>query len=218
MDSYVNSEYPNSSNNNEGSYMYSLTNIIQESNSYYQQNLIDAFQNLRGNEEDFFNDQDFDNDNENDNDNDSNNDNSNNYNNNHEDNNSNRNNSNISNTSNSRDTSTINSNDLCFDASLELAQNLKKDSSQFSKDDQPIKSFFDHKRIPSAPLRLLNEFEEFKYSAQYTNLEQALQYGNKLILIKSEGRFDIESEEGNEICREFLHQIEALIQVSIIYH
>lgn len=203
MENDPNENFINSSSiNNESSYIYSLNNINQDSNFNYQQNLIDAFHNLREEDEDFFNDQDFNNDNDNDNDNDTN---------------TNRNNTNLSNSNNEHDTSTVNSNDICLETSFEyISNNIKKDSLKISKDEPPFRRFIEHKRIPSAPLRLLNEFEEFKYSSQYINLEKAYLYANKLILIKSEGRFDIESDDGNNICRKLLKQVEALIHVSII--
>ena len=68
-----------------------------------------------------------------------------------------------------------------------------------------------HQRINSAPIHLLNEFQEFKYSSQYVNLIKAFTFANGLILIRGEGRFDIESEEGTEICHKFLNQIELLM-------
>ena len=68
-----------------------------------------------------------------------------------------------------------------------------------------------HQRTKSAPIHLLNEFQEFKYSTQYINLIKAFNFANGLILIRGEGRFDIESEEGTEICHKFLNQIELLM-------
>ena len=67
-------------------------------------------------------------------------------------------------------------------------------------------------RSLSAPLQLLNELQEFKYSPTYINLEKAFLYANGLNLFKVEGHFDIESEEGGEICRKFLRQIENLMR------
>lgn len=190
--------YSNNSIMTDGLYMYSFNNNIHESNSYYQHNSLEAFQHLgEGDEVLFEEDQDMSNDS-----------------------NTNRNNSNISNTddnNNNQETSTINSNDICLETSFGFPMNIiKKESSKKSIDDQSYKRLIEHKRILSAPLRLLNEFEKFKYSSQYIHLEKAYLYANKLILIRSEGRFDIESDEGNEICRKFLKQIEALIQVSKI--
>lgn len=190
----------NDSNNSimaDGLYMSSFNNFIQDSNPYYQHNLLEAFQNLGEEDEELFEeDQDMD------------------Y-----DSNTNRNNSNISNTdddNNNQETSTVNSNDICLETSFGFPMNvIKKDTSRKSIEDQSYKKIIEHKRISSAPLRLLNEFEKFKYSSQYIHLEKAYLYANKLILIRSEGRFDIESDEGNEICCKFLKQIEALIQVRI---
>ena len=198
------------SNSVDTSFMYSLNNIIQESNSYYQSSLIEAFQNLHDevSQEEFLNDEDnslYDN------------------NNNLSSLSSKNENSSITNNNcnNPQETSTVNSNDICLDTSFinninvdsfkrESKIDNKKDPIKSPKEDAQHKKLNEHKRIPSAPLKLINEFEEFKYSSQYINLEKAFLYANKLILIRNEGKFDIESEEGNEICRKFLHQIEAL--------
>ena len=195
----------NNNNSADTSFMYSLNNIIQESNSYYQSSLIEAFQNLQEevSQEEFINDDVSL------------------YENNNLSSLSSRNSNESSNNNNNpQETSTVNSNDICLDTSFYNGINLdslngeskidKKDSAKSPKDDT-IKQIAEHKRVSSAPLRLLNDFEEFKHSSQYINLEKAFLYANKLILIRSEGKFDIESEEGNEICRKFLRQVEALM-------
>ena len=64
----------------------------------------------------------------------------------------------------------------------------------------------------SSPLIPFNKLENFKTTLQFKYLESAYYYANKLNMIKSQGKFDLESEEGNEICRELLEQIENLIK------
>ena len=68
-----------------------------------------------------------------------------------------------------------------------------------------------HKRKLSAPLLLINEFQEFKYSSQYTNLIKAFTLANNLIVIKGEDSFDTDSTQGANSCKKFLNQIESLM-------
>ena len=68
-----------------------------------------------------------------------------------------------------------------------------------------------HKRKLSAPLHLINEFQEFKYSSQYMNLLKAFLYANYLILIRGECRIDTDSDVGAKSCKKFLNQIELLM-------
>ena len=149
----------NNNNSADTSFMYSLNNIIQESNSYYRSSLIEAFQNLQEevSQEEFINDDVSL------------------YENNNLSSLSSRNSNESSNNNNNpQETSTVNSNDICLDTSFYNGINLdalngeskidKKDSSKSPKDDT-IKQIAEHKRVSSAPLRLLNDFEEFKYSS-----------------------------------------------------
>lgn len=66
-------------------------------------------------------------------------------------------------------------------------------------------------RASSAPIKLNNEAEEFKYSIQFVCLEKAVQCSNNLIM-KNDGKFDVESEEGSELCKVFLERLEMLIK------
>lgn len=83
----------------------------------------------------------------------------------------------------------------------------KKKSSKIKK----INALSKKKRKNSAPLHLINEFQEFKYSSQYINLLKAFTYANNLILIKGEDRFDTDSTSGAKACKKFLNQLELLM-------
>lgn len=70
-------------------------------------------------------------------------------------------------------------------------------------------------RAATAPARPMNEIEEFKWTSQFMNLEKAVMYCNRLIVLQPEAKFDVDSEEGSEICKKFLEQLEKLIKVKI---
>ena len=90
-------------------------------------------------------------------------------------------------------------------------QHNKKQKKKIFKKIKKLNGFSRHKRKNSAPLHLINEFQEFKYSLQYTNLIKAFTYANNLILIKGEDRFDTDSTVGASSCKKFLNQIESLM-------
>ena len=56
-----------------------------------------------------------------------------------------------------------------------------------------------------------NKFNTFKKSSQFKILESTYYNANKLNMIKNEGKFDFESNDGSEICRQTLQQLEQLI-------
>ena len=56
-----------------------------------------------------------------------------------------------------------------------------------------------------------NKFYTFKKSSQFKILESTYYNANKLNMIKNEGKFDFESNDGSEICRQTLQQLEQLI-------
>lgn len=66
-------------------------------------------------------------------------------------------------------------------------------------------------RASSAPTKPNNEAEEFKYSSQFISLEKVVQCSSGLIM-KSDGKFDVESEEGAELFKVFLDRLEVLIK------
>ena len=111
---------------------------------------------------------------------------------------------NISNIPNDRNNINLNSNNNI------TVQNKKKNKKKSTKI-KKLNAFSSKKRKNSAPLHLINEFQEFKYSSQYINLLKAYTYANNLILIKGEDRFDTDSASGVRACKKFLNQIELLI-------
>ena len=70
-------------------------------------------------------------------------------------------------------------------------------------------------RALTAPARTVNEILEFKWTSHFMNLEKAVMYCNRLIVLQPESKFDVDSEEGSDICKKFLEQLEKLIKVNI---
>jgi hypothetical protein len=67
-------------------------------------------------------------------------------------------------------------------------------------------------RASSAPTKPNNEAEEFKNSSQFFCLEKVFQCSNGLIM-RSDGKFDVDSEDGAELFKFFLEKLEVLIKV-----
>ena len=109
----------------------------------------------------------------------------------------------ISNIPNDRNNINLNNNNITI-------QNKNKNKKKLTKNKKII-GLSRKKRKNSAPLHLINEFQEFKYSSQYMSLLKAFTYSNNLILIKGEDRFDIDSASGAKACKKYLNQIELLM-------
>lgn len=110
----------------------------------------------------------------------------------------------------------INSYDIFAEMSL-LSNNNHGSSSNVTNDeflDDPDYLLLKHRRASTAPARPINEAEEFKWSLQFINLEKAVWYSNRLIQLKPDAKFDVDSEEGSEFCKKFLEHLEKLIKVS----
>ena len=56
-----------------------------------------------------------------------------------------------------------------------------------------------------------SNYLQFIKSPQYADLQKAFLYANKLFSLKGENIFEVGTDEGNEICQEFLNQIEVLM-------
>jgi hypothetical protein len=65
-------------------------------------------------------------------------------------------------------------------------------------------------RSKSAPARPLTELEEFRGSNEFLTLEAAAMNAGDLLL-KFNGRLDLDSVDGHNICKTFLNQIEQLV-------
>lgn len=70
-------------------------------------------------------------------------------------------------------------------------------------------------RASSAPARPLTELEDFRRSSDFLLLENAVMLSSKLMK-RSDNKYDLDSSEGQRICKRFLSQIERLWEVS--YH
>jgi len=116
----------------------------------------------------------------------------------------------------SNESNTINSYELFAEMSL-LSSNKRKDSDDSYEDrllEDPEFLLLNQVRASTAPIKPLNDTENFKNSLQYINLEKAVLYCNRLILEPSGDKFDVDSDEGIFICKKFLDQLEKLIKVS----
>ena len=127
-------------------------------------------------------------------------------------------NSSNSESSNQEDTSTVNSCDINI-SNLDnnnLFNKFRADSPLNLKSKMSLNSDFifeeNKKRRKSMDLIPFNKFDCFKKSPQFKVLESTYYNVNKLNMIKVHGKFDFETDEGNEICRECLQQIENLIK------
>jgi hypothetical protein len=120
--------------------------------------------------------------------------------------------------SNTNSSDSVNSYDLF--AEMSLLSNNKQTTSNLTNDDQlfedPEFLLLNHGRASTAPARPLNEAEEFKWSAQFSNLKKAVMYCNSLIILQPDTKFDVDSEEGAEICKKFLENLEKLIKVKLV--
>jgi hypothetical protein len=130
---------------------------------------------------------------------------------NYDDNNSERNSNLVSQSSN-----TINSDELFAEMNLlsnnkQLQEDEELNEEQISYDAERL--ILNQGRASTAPVRPINEVEEFKWSSQYSNLKKAVLYCNSLIILQPDTKFDVDSEEGAEICKKFLEQLEKLIKV-----
>jgi hypothetical protein len=81
--------------------------------------------------------------------------------------------------------------------------------------DDPEYLLLKNARASTAPARPINEVEEFKWSTQFVNLEKAVLYSNRLIQLKQDSKFDVDSEEGCQYCKRFLEHLEKLIKVNL---
>ena len=68
-------------------------------------------------------------------------------------------------------------------------------------------------RASSAPARPLTELEDFRRSNDFLLLENAVMLSSKLMK-RSDNKYDLDSSEGQRICKRFLSQIEKLCGVS----
>jgi hypothetical protein len=118
---------------------------------------------------------------------------------------------------NSQSSNTINSDELFAEMNLLSNNKQLQDDYEDINDDQisydPDRCFLNQGRASTAPVKPINEVEEFKWSAQYSNLKKAVMYCNSLIILQPDTKFDVDSEEGAEICKKFLEQLEKLIKV-----
>ena len=64
----------------------------------------------------------------------------------------------------------------------------------------------------SSPNKNFNNYQKFIKSQQYSDLQKTFIYANKIFRLKGENNFEIGTDEGNEICQEFLNQIEVLMK------
>jgi len=87
----------------------------------------------------------------------------------------------------------------------------------FSKKEIQSSSFFEEERtmirISTAPARPLTDLEEFKRSPDFLILEQVVITSTQL-LQKSNQKYDLDSSEGQKICKKYLNLLEKLCDVT----
>jgi len=64
----------------------------------------------------------------------------------------------------------------------------------------------------TSPNKNINNFQKFIKSQQYSDLHKTFLCANKIFKLKGDNNFEIGTDEGNEICQEFLNQIEVLMK------
>ena len=64
----------------------------------------------------------------------------------------------------------------------------------------------------TSPNKNYNNFQKFIKSPQYSDLQKTFLCANKIFKLKGDNNFEIGTDEGNEICQEFLNQIEVLMK------
>ena len=64
----------------------------------------------------------------------------------------------------------------------------------------------------TSPNKNINNFQKFIKSPQYSDLHKTFLCANKIFKLKGDNNFEIGTDEGNEICQEFLNQIEVLMK------
>lgn len=69
-------------------------------------------------------------------------------------------------------------------------------------------------RASTAPARPLTELEDFRRSSDFLLLENAVMLSSKLMK-RSDNKYDLDSSEGQRICKRFLGQIERLCEVRL---
>lgn len=96
------------------------------------------------------------------------------------------------------------------------SSNYENYENQEYSSNESYSDIFDNKKYPgramTAPTKSKNEAEDFRFSAKYILLEKLIQSSNNLIL-RTDGRFEVESDEGSESCKIFLERLELLINV-----
>lgn len=125
------------------------------------------------------------------------------------------------------DESSSNNNDKIYNNDLESEFNVDQTSSMYqdysSGNEFSNEDLFDSRyksfkcRASTAPTKAKNEAEEFKYSSQYALLEK-LSHTSSALNLKSDGKFDLDSEEGTEMFKIFLERLELLIKVSYLFY
>lgn len=72
-------------------------------------------------------------------------------------------------------------------------------------------------RAKTAPARPFTELEELRNSKEFLNLEAAALAGSQLIQ-KPDGKFDLDSDEGQKNCKNFLQELEQLFKSFKVQH
>ena len=100
---------------------------------------------------------------------------------------------------------------LCLN-SYEILEDVNNNSNISSENTEENYLFSNNGRASTAPVKTMNGEEEFKWNYQFSNLEKCVIISNRLI-VRQDNKFDVDSEEGLEICKKYMEQFEKLIKV-----
>jgi hypothetical protein len=108
-----------------------------------------------------------------------------------------------------------------FDDSYDSEEDFYKSSSKYTGAAKNLLGWgrAPHKiplRASTAPARPLTELEEFWRSSEFLLLENTIMIAGKLRQRPTDEKYDLDSSEGQRICKRFLSQLERLCEVRII--
>jgi hypothetical protein len=93
------------------------------------------------------------------------------------------------------------SNSSCVEVSSEEQDQVE--------DDEEVSFSGQVMRVNTAPARPLTGAEEFRRSASFELLERAVTHSSYLIL-RSDQKYDLDSEDGQQACKDFLSYLERI--------
>jgi hypothetical protein len=101
---------------------------------------------------------------------------------------------------------------LCLNSD-EILDDVNNNSGISLIESSPDDYFFSNNgRASTAPIKAMTGEEEYKWNYQFSNLEKCVFVSNRLV-VRQDNKFDVDSEEGLEICKKYMEHLEKLIKV-----